>query len=112
MLHFPALQTPSCCRLETEPVHACPSVAANGSSAQALTSKSKPRLEVLTGFFGWCSECLPSHEGGDDPSDGRELHLDKRLFFFLVGDEEKFAPREMCKTVESTRDYKEWWVDG
>lgn len=29
MLHFPALQTPSCCKLDTEPVHACPSVAAH-----------------------------------------------------------------------------------
>lgn len=34
MLHFPALQTPSCCRLDTEPVHACPSVAAHGYDYQ------------------------------------------------------------------------------
>lgn len=35
--------------------------------------------KLHTGFLSWRSDCLPGHEGGDDPSDGMEMHIGEGL---------------------------------
>lgn len=57
MLHLPALQTPSCCRLDTEPVHACPSVAAHGLSAHSHHTVTELRCH-------WADNYIPAFLAG------------------------------------------------
>lgn len=52
--------------------------------------------DLRTSFFSWRSECLSRHQGGDDPSDGGELHPNERLSLNWSGEEGTFALCEMC----------------